>query len=161
MTLFYKLLIILSIFVVSNLPFKNHAKTIEPILVSIKTSKANLRFGPGKNYPIKVIFIKKNIPLLIIDRFDHWRKVITNKNQIGWIHKSQLSTKYKSIVLNPDYLRKKPKLSSKKIALLGKNVNVSIIKCKFYWCKINLKDRKYSGWYIKEYLWGANYIIIK
>ena len=30
-----------------------------PKLVSIKTSKANLRYGPGKNYPIKLIFIKK------------------------------------------------------------------------------------------------------
>ena len=28
-------------------------------LVSIKTSKANLRYGPGKNYPVKLVFIKK------------------------------------------------------------------------------------------------------
>ena len=30
-----------------------------PKLVSIKTSKANLRYGPGKNYPVKLVFIKK------------------------------------------------------------------------------------------------------
>ena len=29
-----------------------------PKLVSIKTSKANLRYGPGKNYPVKLVFIK-------------------------------------------------------------------------------------------------------
>ena len=28
-------------------------------LVSIKTSKANLRYGPGKHYPVKLTFIKK------------------------------------------------------------------------------------------------------
>ena len=33
-----------------------------PKLVSIKTSKANLRYGPGKNYPIKLIFLKKKNP---------------------------------------------------------------------------------------------------
>ena len=33
-----------------------------PKLVSIKTSKANLRYGPGKNYPIKLVFIKKQTP---------------------------------------------------------------------------------------------------
>ena len=30
-----------------------------PKLVSTKTSKANLRYGPGKNYPVKLVFIKK------------------------------------------------------------------------------------------------------
>ena len=131
-----------------------------PKLVSIKTSKANLRYGPGKNYPVKLVFIKKQIPLIIIDQFDHWRKVLTTKNMTGWIHKSQLTMKHRSIILKPDYLRKKPELSSKKIAFLDKNVNVSVLKCKIHWCKINLKSRKFSGWYIKKYLWGSNYIII-
>ena len=30
-----------------------------PKLVSIKTSKSNLRYGPGKNYPVKLVFKKK------------------------------------------------------------------------------------------------------
>ena len=68
--------------------------------------------------------------------------------------------KHRSIILKADYLRKKPELSSKKIAFLDKNVNVSVLKCKVYWCKINLKNRKFSGWYIKKYLWGSNYIIV-
>ena len=132
-----------------------------PKLVSIKTSKANLRYGPGKNYPIKLIFMKKDIPLLVIDKFDHWRKVLTSKNIVGWIHKSQLTMKYRSIVLKRDYLRKKPQLSSEKIAFLYDNVNVSVVTCKLYWCKITLKTRKFSGWYIKKFLWGSNYIIVK
>ena len=113
-----------------------------PKLLSTKTSKANLRYGPGKNYPVKLVFIKKQIPLLIIDQFDHWRKILTTKNMTGWIHKSQLTVKHRSIVLKPDYLRRKPELSSTKIALIKPNVNVLIIKCKLYWCKITLKKRK-------------------
>ncbi len=132
-----------------------------PKLVSVKTSKANLRYGPGKIYPIKLIFIKKDIPLLVIDNFDHWRKVLTSKNTVGWIHKSQLTVKHRSIILKQDYLRKKPQLTSKKIAFLYNNVNVSVVKCKLYWCKITLKTRKFSGWYIKKFLWGSNYIIVK
>ena len=85
---------------------------------------------------------------------------MTTKNLTGWIHKSQLTMKQRSIILKPDYLRKKPGLSSKKIAFLDENVNVSVLKCKVYWCKITLKSRKFSGWYIKKYLWGSNYIII-
>ena len=144
---------------VLTFPITSYANSMKPILVSIKTQKANLRYGPGKNYPIKLIFIKKNIPLLIVDRFDHWRKVLTIQKNSGWIHKSQLSPKHRSIILNSDYLRKKPNLHSKRIVLLKKNVNVNIIVCKLYWCKISA-NRKYLGWYIKKYLWGTNYIIM-
>ena len=160
MNFYLKLLFIVLFSIYSYLPKVVLAQNL-PTLVSTKTSKANLRYGPGKNYPIKLIFIKKNIPLLVVDRFDHWRKVLTNRNTNGWIHKSQLTIKYRSIILKPDFLRKKPQLSSEKIAFLGNNVNVSIVKCKLYWCKITLKTRKFSGWYIKKYLWGSNYIIVR
>ena len=45
----------------SNLPYLPEIVLAEkfPKLVSIKTSKANLRYGPGKNYPVKLVFIKK------------------------------------------------------------------------------------------------------
>ena len=155
-----KLLLIVLFNIYSYLPKIVSAENL-PMLVSTKTSKANLRYGPGKIYPIKLIFIKKNIPLIVVDKFDHWRKILTSKNTNGWIHKSQLNMKHRSIILKPDYLRKKPQLASEKIAFLNDNVNVSVVKCKLYWCKIDLENRKFSGWYIKKYLWGSNYIIVK
>ena len=160
MNFYLRLFLLLLFYSYSYLPKIVLAEN-SPKLVSVKTSKANLRYGPGKNYPIKLIFIKKNIPLLVIDKFDHWRKVLTSKNIVGWIHKSQLTMKPRSVILKRDYLRKKPQLSSEKIAFLYDNVNVSIVKCKIYWCKITLKTRKFSGWYIKKFLWGSNYIIVR
>ena len=159
MRIYFNFFLMLMIYAFSYSPKTVFAENV-PKLVSIKTSKANLRYGPGKNYPIKLVFIKKQIPLVIFDQFDHWRKVLTTNNIIGWIHKSQLTVKHRSIVLKPDYLRRKPKLSSNKIAFLHEYANVSVIKCKVYWCKITLKNRKFTGWYIKKYLWGSNYIII-
>ena len=159
MSFYLKLFFLLLFYSYSYLP-KNVLAENSPKLVSVKTSKANLRYGPGKNYPIKLIFIKKNIPLLVIDKFDHWRKVLTSKNTVGWIHKSQLTMEYRSIILKRDYLRKKPQLSSEKIAFLYDNVNVSVVECKLYWCKITLNTKKFSGWYIKKFLWGSNYIIV-
>ena len=160
MSFYLKLFFLLLFFSYSYLPKIVLAEN-SPKLVSVKTSKANLRYGPGKNYPIKLVFIKKDIPLLVIDKFDNWRKVLTSKNTVGWIHKSQLTMKYRSIILKRDYLRRKPQLSSEKIAFLYDNVNVSVVKCKLYWCKITLKSKKFSGWYIKKFLWGSNYIIVK
>ena len=160
MNFYLKLLLLIPLSIYFYLPKIVIAENL-PTLVSTKTSKANLRYGPGKNYPIKLIFIKRNIPLLVVDKFDHWRKVLTSNYTNGWIHISQITMKYRSIILKPDYLRKNPQLSSEKIAFLGNNVNVTIVKCKLYWCKITLMTRKFSGWYIKKYLWGSNYIIVK
>jgi len=131
-----------------------------PRIASIKTSRANLRSGPGKDYPIKWIYIKKKWPLKIIDQLDHWRRIQTINNVKGWFHKSQLSRKKTSLIIYKDYLRKKPSLNSMKIALLKNKLIVDIIKCKVYWCKIEIKERRFSGWYIKNYLWGSDLIRI-
>ena len=93
MNFYLKLFFLVIFYSFCNLPKVVLAENL-PKLVSIKTSKANLRYGPGKNYPIKLIFLKKNIPLLVVDKFDHWRKVLTSENTNGWIHKSQLTIKH-------------------------------------------------------------------
>ena len=132
-----------------------------PWIASLKTSKANLRTGPGKKYPIKWIYQKKGWPVKVIAELEHWRKIQTIDDIEGWFHKSQLSTKPTSIVMISDYLRKKPRTKVKKLALLEKNLIVNIIRCKKFWCKIEVKQRRYNGWFIKNHLWGVNFIKIK
>ena len=127
-----------------------------PKIASIKTSRANLRYGPGKHYPIKWVYIKKNWPLIIIDQLEHWRKVQTVNNVKGWFHNSQLSKQKTSLIVYSEYLRKKPNMRSRKIALLKKGLIVDIIKCRVHWCKIETKEQRFSGWYVKIYLWGSD-----
>ena len=65
-----KILLIFMIFIFSNIQFNkvSHSEKLELKgqetflfkIWSLKTSKANLRTGPGKKYPIKWIYIKKN-----------------------------------------------------------------------------------------------------
>ncbi len=125
---------------------------------SIKTSKANLRYGPGKHFPIMWIFKKKKWPIMIIDKHDHWRKIKTINKTTGWMHDSQLSSKKTSIVVFPDFLYKKPSTKAKKIAYLKQNLLIDLIKCKVFWCKIEMENKKFSGWFIKNYLWGTKHI---
>ena len=108
-------LVLMSLKIQANTNKENSFK-----LASVKTSKANLRYGPGSNYPIKLILTQKQIPLLIIDSFDHWRKVLIQDKISGWLHKSQISSKLTSFILNEDFLRKKPNFSSKNIAFFEK-----------------------------------------
>ena len=61
--------------------------------LSLKNEEANLRTGPSFDHPIKLIYKKKNLPVIIIDKFETWREIKDFENNSGWIHVSQLSKK--------------------------------------------------------------------
>ena len=45
------------------------------IFLSLKNQEVNLRQGPSFEYPIKLVYKKKYLPLIIIDKSEEWRKV--------------------------------------------------------------------------------------
>ena len=53
--------------------------------------------GPSLKYPIKLIYKKKFLPVLIQDRSDNFRKILDHENNSGWIHITQLSKKRAAI----------------------------------------------------------------
>ena len=121
--------------------------------LSLKNTKVNLRQGPSFEYPIKLIYKKKYLPVIILDKSETWRKITDFKNNSGWIHISQLSKKKSAINTNNNsLLYKKPTIFSKPIAKLEIGRLVLIKKCKVKWCKIT--SGGYSGWIFKSSLWG-------
>ncbi len=87
--------------------------------LSLKNNEANLRLGPSFEYPIKLTYNKKYLPIIILDKSETWRKIKDFENNSGWIHISQLS-KRKSAINTKNYsiLYKKPTIYSKPIAKL-------------------------------------------
>jgi len=121
--------------------------------LSLKNNEVNLRQGPSFEYPIKLIYKKKYLPVIIIDKSETWRKISDFENNSGWIHISQLSKKKSAInIKNDSLLYKKPTIYSKPIAKLETGRLVLIKKCKEEWCKIITGS--FIGWIKKKYLWG-------
>jgi len=121
--------------------------------LSLKKDEANLRQGPSFEYPIKLIYYKKYLPLIILDKSGPWRKIKDFENNTGWIHMVLLSKKKTAInIKNNSILFKKPTIYSKPIAKLEIGRLVIIKKCKKKWCKIT--SGKYKGWIFKNALWG-------
>jgi SH3-like domain-containing protein len=52
-----------------------------------------MRQGPSFDYPVKIIYKKKFLPVLIQDSSDNFKKIKDHENNSGWIHRSQLSKK--------------------------------------------------------------------
>ena len=121
--------------------------------LSLKNNEVNLRQGPSFEYPIKLIYKKKYLPVIIIDKSETWRKISDFENNSGWIHISQLSKKKSAInTKNNSVLYKKSTIYSKPIAKLEVGRLVLIKKCKMKWCKIT--SGGYEGWIFKSSLWG-------
>ena len=121
--------------------------------LSLKNSEVNLRQGPSFEHPIKFIYKKKYLPVVILDKSETWRKIMDFENNTGWIHISQL-TKKKSGINKKDnsIMYEKPTIYSKPLAKLERGRLVLIIKCKKKWCKT--KTGNFTGWLIKDFLWG-------
>ena len=121
--------------------------------LSLKNNEVNLRQGPSFEYPIKLTYKKKYLPIMILDKSETWRQIKDFENNSGWIHISQLSKKKSAInIKNNSLLYKKPTIFSKPLAKLEIGRLVLIKKCKEKWCKITSGD--YSGWISEIFLWG-------
>ena len=121
--------------------------------LSLKKDEVNLRQGPSFEYPIKLIYKKKYLPVIILDKSGPWKKIRDFENNTGWIHTILLSKKKSAInIKNNSVLYKKPTIFSKPIAKLETGRLMLIKKCKVKWCKIISGD--YGGWILKNTLWG-------
>ena len=121
--------------------------------LSLKNKKVNMRSGPSFDHPIKLIYKKKHLPVIILDKFETWREIKDFENNSGWIHVSQLSKKKSAInIKEHSILYKNSTIYSQPIAKLEIGRLVIIKKCKLTWCEIKSGD--YKGWILKKYLWG-------
>ena len=121
--------------------------------LSLKKDEVNLRQGPSFEYPIKLIYKKKYLPVIILDKSETWREIKDFNNNSGWIHISQLSKRKSALNFeNNSILYKKPTIYSKPIAKLEVGRLVLIKKCNLKWCKIT--SGNFDGWIKKNYLWG-------
>jgi len=146
--LFFSILFFLILF----FPSKSYSNENANFL-TLRNAEVNLRQGPSFKYPIKLIYKKKYLPVIILDKVETWRKIIDFESNSGWIHISQLSKKKSAINKKANsVLYEKPKIYSKPIAKLETGRLVLISKCKIKWCRVI--SGNFDGWILKNYLWG-------
>ena len=143
---------ILVVFLLSNLLLPVKADDGIKFL-TLKNDKVNLRQGPSFDYPIKLIYKKKYLPVIIINKSETWRQIKDHQSNSGWIHISQLSKRKSAINIKENSIvYKKPTIYSEPIVMLKTGRLVLIKKCKKNWCKVS--SSRFNGWILKNSLWG-------
>ena len=121
--------------------------------LTLRNDKVNLRQGPSFDYPVKILYTKKFLPIIIQDEYGNSKKIKDHENNSGWIHISQLSKKKAALVIDKNLIVfNSPTLYSKPLVLLKQGKLCMIIKCKNEWCKIYVDN--YKGWVRQNALWG-------
>ena len=117
----------------------------ENYYLTLRNDKVNLRQGPSLKYPVKLVYKKKFLPLLIQDKSGNFRKILDHENNSGWIHITQLSKKKAAInIEEKSIIFKKSSHYSKPIAVMEKGRLCLIKICNNNLCKI--KTKYYIGW---------------
>tara|TARA_B100001559_G_C16417362_1_gene583359 strand:- start:276 stop:722 length:447 start_codon:yes stop_codon:yes gene_type:complete len=142
------LLIIFNVLFIQNICLSDNE-----YFLTLRHDKVNLRQGPSLEYPVKIFYKKKYLPVLVQDKSDNFRKIRDHENNTGWIHISQLSKKKAAIIVDKERMMfSDPTIYSKPVAKLERGRLVSISKCVNKWCKV--KSDNYKGWIKKVSLWG-------
>ena len=145
----YSLIFIVLFFLIFSKSLSSESENF----LSLKNNEVNLRQGPSFEYPVKLTYKKKYLPVIVTDKSETWIKIKDFENNSGWIHISQLSRKKSAInIKNHAILYKNSTIYSQPIAKLEVGRLLIIKKCKPKWCKI--KTDSYQGWILKNYLWG-------
>ncbi len=120
--------------------------------VMLKNNKVNVRYGPSFEYPIKYVYLKKHLPIKVIDKKENFRRIIDHKHNSGWIHTSQLKKSSSIILTKNQFIFSKPTKFSEPVAIAEKGKLILIKKCKENWCKSTNKE--ITGWILFDDFWG-------
>ena len=120
--------------------------------VMLKNNKVNVRYGRSFDYPIKYIYLKKYLPIKVIDKKENFKRIIDHKHNSGWIHTSQLRKSSSVVLLKNQIIFSKATKFSEPIAIAEKGKLVILKKCKENWCKV--MNLNFSGWMQFDNYWG-------
>lgn len=127
-----------------------------PRFVSLRATEANMRAGPGEQYPIKWTYRRQGLPLEVTAEYEHWRRVRDWQGAEGWMHSSMLTGK-RSIIVTGDVhpLRAEPDPGSGVLARIEGKVIGKVLACPKGgdWCKVEIEGVK--GWLRRGEMWGV------
>jgi SH3-like domain-containing protein len=123
--------------------------------LTTRYDEVNVRNGPGLNNLILFKILRKGYPLLVIEKFENWYRVVDFSDNKGWVSKTQLSSESFAIIINgSEKIVKFPNHNSKVLAFVKKKFILKLEKCRKKWCKVS--SDKIKGWVPKKSLWGVD-----
>jgi len=131
-----------------------------PRFVTLKKDVVYMRRGPGSDHAIEWQYVRKHLPVEVINEYELWREVRDADGTQGWISANMLSGERYVMVIAPKGskqhrapLRNRPDGKAKVIAVAETGVIAELKHCPDNWCEIAAGNR--TGWIERSALWGV------
>ncbi|MEF2071373.1 SH3 domain-containing protein [Consotaella aegiceratis] len=131
-----------------------------PRYVSLKAERVNMRVGPGTEYAVSWLYLKRGLPMEVVQEYDLWRRVRDSEGTEGWVYHSLLSgdrtaeaapwLKGKEATID---VRAQASEDSTLIAQMQPGVVSKVDTCGLGWCEIEVAGR--TGYVHQHEIWGV------
>lgn len=121
--------------------------------LSVTTDNANVRTGPGTNYPASMELFK-GYPLQVLKKEGEWYKIADFEKDSGWIHES-IVKKCDSVIVNAKKslnMRAGATTKDAVVADVERGVVLTKIETKGKWTKVKHSSGT-TGWIYNPLLW--------
>ena len=126
-----------------------------PYWASIASGQAMTRTGPAKNYPGVWLYQRRDLPVRVVKKYEHWRLIQDPDGARGWMLVTLLSDQRTAIVKpgDPRPVRIQPSDGAKVRYLAQHGVVGRIDRCRNGWCRIAVGKRE--GYIRSADIWGV------
>ena len=126
-----------------------------PYWASIASGQAMTRTGPAKNYPGVWLYQRRDLPVRVVKKYEHWRLIQDPDGARGWMLVTLLSDRRTAIVKpgDPRPVRIQPSDGAKVRYLAEHGVVGRIDRCRGGWCRIAVG--KLEGYIRSSDIWGV------
>jgi SH3-like domain-containing protein len=124
-----------------------------PRFAALRAEKVYLRAGPGPDFPIQWVFVRRGLPVEILATFDIYRKIRDSEGTVGWVNQQMLTGRRSVLVAGAIRdLHGEANATSEVVAQLEPGVVAAVSKCDPAWCQV--KAGGYKGWLKRDEVWG-------
>ena len=126
-----------------------------PYWASIASGEAMTRTGPGKNYPGIWLYKRRDLPVRVVKKYEHWRLIQDPDGAQGWMLVTLLSDRRTGIVKagDPRPIRTDRSDGAKVRYMVEAGVVGRISKCSSGWCRIEIGKKE--GFIRTSDIWGV------
>ncbi|MFO1129075.1 MAG: SH3 domain-containing protein [Rhodospirillales bacterium] len=127
-----------------------------PRFVTLRAEEANMRTGPGEQYPIKWTYQRAGLPVEVVAEYHTWRRIRDWQGTEGWMHSSMLSGRRSIMVIGEVHpLHASADAQSRILAEVEPKVTGQLESCPAggAWCRVKIDNVK--GWLKRTDVWGV------
>ena len=124
-----------------------------PYFAAFSEEKTYVRFGPGKQYPVKWIYRRKGLPVEVTHTYESWRKIRLPDKEIGWVNRTLLTPK-RSVLLQGEGAQAiyKDADLEQPVARAMPGLILQLEHCDRTACEV--KTETITGWVERKNIWG-------